>query len=118
MKQCTKCKIDKTLADFYSKGGARNTELSSHCKSCQNHATKVRQQHLKAEALKYKGNKCQHCGVEGHPAIFDFHHIDPSEKDFAIARRKSKNITDEIKKELDKCILLCSNCHRIEHATY
>ena len=40
----------------------------------------------------------------------DFHHIDPTEKDFAISTFKNKKI-DKLKEELDKCILVCSNCH-------
>ena len=46
-------------------------------------------------------------------SALEFHHLDPKEKDFSI----STNIKslDLIKKELDKCILLCANCHREEH---
>ena len=72
----------------------------------------------KSEAILYKGGYCSVCGVSynNHNAvIFDFHHINPSSKDGALAtffRGKNKELT---KKELDKCILVCSNCHRVIH---
>ena len=40
-----------------------------------------------------------------------FHHIDPNKKDFALSRTKTVIFDDKTKKELDKCILLCANCH-------
>lgn len=55
----------------------------------------------KVEAILYKGGKCAACGIEyngENGAIFDFHHINPEEK------------------ELDKEICLCSNCHRLIHS--
>lgn len=41
----------------------------------------------------------------------DFHHLNPDEKDFDISRSKTSKLTDHIKRELDKCILVCKNCH-------
>ena len=46
----------------------------------------------------------------------DFHHINPEEKDFMLSDRNLILDWNEIKKELDKCILVCSNCHREIHA--
>jgi hypothetical protein len=40
----------------------------------------------------------------------DFHHLDPYKKDFSIGRNWSKSL-DALKAELDKCILVCRNCH-------
>ena len=42
----------------------------------------------------------------------EFHHINPKDKEFQISHYKSYVFNDDIKKELDKCQLLCSNCHR------
>lgn len=70
---------------------------------------------LKQKYLDYKGNFCLHCKGHFHPASYDFHHIDPAQKDFAISA--SIGIPWRIiKSELDKCILLCANCHRKHHA--
>lgn len=65
-------------------------------------------------AISYLGGCCSKCKQEFHPAVYEFHHTKPEEKD----RDPSKMMTlsqERLKTELDKCILLCANCHRIEH---
>ena len=80
---------------------------------------KLDRQKNKVEAIKYKKCKCEHCGIEYNgvnACIFDFHHIDPSLKDTEVSiMLYSPYFSERIKEELDKCIMLCSNCHRIEH---
>jgi len=68
-----------------------------------------RQQKMKSQALIYKGNCCVICGYNRSRYSLTFHHIDPEKKDFGIStgiRSWSK-----LQKELDKCVLLCANCH-------
>lgn len=67
---------------------------------------------LRFKAYKYKGGKCQKCGYQGLPACFDFHHTNPKEKQFSISHHPHTRSWDRVKKELDKCDLLCANCHR------
>jgi len=64
--------------------------------------------------IEYKGGKCEHCGYDKCPAAFDFHHLDPSKKDFNLSTLRNYKL-ENIKSELDKCLLLCSNCHRELH---
>lgn len=71
---------------------------------------------VKQWALDYKGNKCKYCNYDKCIEALEFHHIDPNEKDFSISDRDIKLDWEEIKKELDKCVLVCSNCHREIHA--
>lgn len=66
-------------------------------------------------AIAYKGGKCEHCGYCKCDKALEFHHRDPSEKDFGISYKGETRSFDRIKVELDKCILLCANCHREEH---
>ena len=62
-----------------------------------------------------KDIKCERCG-EDHPSCMDFHHKDPSEKEVIISKAVHKGWGwEKIKKEIDKCEVLCSNCHRKEH---
>ena len=71
---------------------------------------------LKIEAVAYKGGKCDRCGYDKCPAALVFHHPDPTQKDFGIAEKgRSYRNLEVIKEELDKCILLCSNCHLEVH---
>lgn len=69
---------------------------------------------IKEKAVDYKGGKCIICGYNRCIKALDFHHLDPTEKDFNISRNCNK-AWDKVKLELDKCILVCSNCHREIH---
>lgn len=66
----------------------------------------------------YKGLKrdlkCAKCG-ENHPACLDFHHLDPEKKELTIASDMRRYSKETLLAEIDKCIILCSNCHRKEH---
>ena len=75
---------------------------------------KDRRQKLKLLGAIYLGGKCQKCGYDKSLSAFDFHHKNPDNKEFTIA--SCCNIAwKKMKQELDKCILLCSNCHRELH---
>lgn len=71
----------------------------------------------KQRAIEYLGDICNSCGCMYHPSQYEFHHLDPSikEKDPASACQMS---WENFKKELDKCELLCANCHRLKHYEY
>lgn len=78
-----------------------------------NQEASARRLALKEQAIAHLGGKCQKCGYDACPAAFDFHHLDDREKDFDIS---SKQSWATLLPELDKCILLCANCHREAHA--
>jgi len=63
----------------------------------------------KIELVDYKGGCCEKCGYNKSFEALQFHHINPSEKDFTISG-KSYSV-ERLKKEVDKCILVCANCH-------
>lgn len=69
---------------------------------------------LKERAVAYLGGACRVCGYARCSSAFDFHHVDDRTKDFNISDRRSW--TEALQRELDKCVLLCSNCHRETHA--
>lgn len=68
----------------------------------------------KLKAIEYLGGICFDCKQEFHQCCFDFHHINPKIKDSTITRIMHKSF-DNIKIELDKCVLLCAHCHRLRH---
>jgi hypothetical protein len=70
---------------------------------------------IKLLSLEYKGNKCCICGYDKCIRALEFHHLDPSEKESGIGNG-SYNKFDKVKLELDKCILVCSNCHAEIHS--
>ena len=69
------------------------------------------------EIFKYKGGECAHCKLRepDHLEIYDYHHIDPSTKLYSVSNMMNGPM-DRLIAEVDKCLLLCSNCHRKEHA--
>jgi DNA replicative helicase MCM subunit Mcm2 (Cdc46/Mcm family) len=71
---------------------------------------------LRERAVQYKGGKCIHCGYFRCQAALDFHHIDPTQKEFGISMDGITRSWERVQKELDKCVLVCSNCHREIHA--
>lgn len=67
----------------------------------------------KIELVKYKGGECERCGYKKCIDALEFHHKDPNEKDFTISGKSWS--FERLKKESDKCILVCSNCHKEIH---
>lgn len=112
-KICTQCGKELPLTEYYSRG---NVRLRSECKECHKKYVKAMYQKRKntvGEIKSFVG--CAKCG-EKRPYTLDFHHKDPAIKDGIIARMTSnKNKIEDIQKEIDKCVVLCSNCHREFH---
>jgi len=67
-------------------------------------------------AIEYKGNKCQICGYDRCAEAMEFHHLDSSEKDFGVSHKGYTRGWLKVKEEIDKCVMLCANCHREVHA--
>lgn len=76
---------------------------------------KRRRRHLKLLAVLYLGGKCQECGYNKCFQALDFHHIDPTTKEFTVAAITNRSWSN-LKAEISKCRLLCANCHREHHA--
>lgn len=114
MKICNSCKKEKPESDFRLRSDRPNT-LTSKCKDCSVKYVTERRKQAKKEFIKYKGGCCQLCGYNKCDGALEFHHKDPSKKDFQINRGASL-IFEKVKDELDKCALLCANCHREVHA--
>jgi len=137
-KYCYRCKEEKPIESF-SKDKTKKDGRSSDCKTCQveyrlqwrkdnpekfkkQRQKQMRQMRLnvKIRAMEYKGGKCEDCGIEcsaDNRRIFEFHHTDPSKKEYNIGRSFGKKWTN-IKIELDKCVLLCRTCHMKRHTDY
>lgn len=77
-------------------------------------AVNKRRKKLKDMSIEYKGGCCNSCGYNKCTSALEFHHTDPEKKDFALSNGKTIS-WEKMKNELDKCVMLCSNCHREEH---
>ena len=112
-KHCKRCDTIKESSEFYRR--RRGTDLSPYCKVCTKEQTIERQRKLKKKAIDYLGGKCQKCGYDKCQAALEFHHRNPAAKEFSLAQMKSTSFGEKVKSELDKCVLLCANCHRETH---
>ena len=79
-------------------------------------AVHKRRKKIRQMAIEYKGGKCQKCGYDFCLEALEFHHRDMGEKDFSISSKGYTRSWDCVKRELNKCVLLCANCHREIHA--
>ncbi len=78
-------------------------------------AVKKRRKKLREMARDYKGGKCQLCGYKKCSRALSFHHLDPKKKDFGVSSRGLTRSWIKLQEEIDKCILLCANCHMEVH---
>lgn len=100
----TQCICNQCGREYqYSRRAGHTHKLCNSCLQLR------RRQRIKERAVEYKGGKCV-CGYDRCTAAMHFHHIDPKQKEFDISG--SANLSwDRIRQELDKCIMLCANCH-------
>jgi hypothetical protein len=89
-------------------------KMRTTCYSCHGKIQEQKRVQQRIDAINYKGGKCEHCGYDKYHGALEFHHKDPKIKDpksFRPGLAKARFLA-----EVDKCLLLCANCHREEHA--
>jgi hypothetical protein len=69
---------------------------------------------IKKHLIERAGGKCVKCGYDKCQAALQFHHLDPNQKDFTISHDFSHDVK-KLYSEVDKCILVCANCHAEIH---
>lgn len=88
--------------------------LLTRIEKLENDKAKNRLREVKEKAVEYMGGVCFDCKQSYPNFVYDFHHLDRSQKDMNPSKAFRENF-EQTKKELDKCVMLCSNCHRIRH---
>jgi len=79
-------------------------------------AVAKRRKKVRSQAVETKGGKCQICGYSKCMNALEFHHTDPTKKDFSVSVDGSTRSWARVKAEIGKCLLVCANCHREIHA--
>lgn len=125
-KKCAEVKPCRWMTTFTQTG---NPEYRALCDECWNErgreratASRVRltsqkidrARKRKQECISYLGGECQACGYSNCSKALTFHHIDPDTKSFNISEKVDAP-WEVVREELDKCVLLCFNCHMEEH---
>lgn len=115
MKKCIVCNLELTgkQTKFCSNKCKHKTQNNKH----QNYiAQQKRGRDRKLELIKMFGSKCIVCGYNKNYSALCFHHQEPDKKDFQLDLRKLSNSKwEKILEEVNKCILLCHNCHSELH---
>lgn len=114
VKICSACNRELPITDFYSNGyqPSGKKKYKSKCKNCQSIQDDSRKE---AIILQVVGEySCKICGYNKCKQALEFHHIDPTKKEYRIANLITHK-EDTIIKELEKCVLVCANCHREIH---
>lgn len=107
----------KADPDLWSKKKQKRQEWYERNRIIQTEKQKQKKRQRKSDCINYLGGVCFNCKSSFHPSVYEFHHRNPKEKD----RDPSKLMLlkwETIIKELDKCDLLCANCHRLVHHTW
>lgn len=119
--------INSMFSNRWSKLEKEIKKCSLLCRNChqEKHSKEyigTRCRELKNKFLEIKGvDRCEKCGFKGeNTSSLDFHHKNKEEKDFSIgnAYRFITDYGEKIIKEIEKCVVLCSNCHAIEHFNF
>ncbi len=88
---------------------------SQHRSICNVCRTSNSRKNKKIKAVEYMGGKCIVCNYDKCIAALSFHHIEPHEKEFGFSSNMTKPF-EILRIELNKCIIVCSNCHSEIHA--
>ena len=100
--------MPKAETEFYRGNGK--------CKRCILDREKKHYRERVLWAIGLLGGECEHCHLkDAPPEVYDFHHTTPSEKEYSLVKIMRYKL-HKLQAELDKVILLCANCHRMEHA--
>jgi len=113
MKVCSACKIEKEDHEFY-KHSKTSFGLSSQCKKCDSNGRRLKSLEKKKKLVDLMGGSCKICGYNKCLQALEFHHFDEN-KDHSISDLMKRSFKFSLK-EITKCVLLCSNCHRELHS--
>lgn len=127
-------KIFKVHPDKFCSCGAKIGYRNKTCKHCLNKNkigtgkygvisennsdyNDARRRKIRTTLLERAGNKCSICGYDKYFGALEFHHLDETKKEFNLSHIGLNKSSKRIEEEFDKCVLLCSNCHREVHAS-
>jgi len=79
-------------------------------------AVQKRRKKVREMAVEFLGGRCIRCGYDRCTEALEIHHLESSDKDFGISDKGYTRSWNRVREELQKCELLCSNCHREVHA--
>ena len=128
VKTCRVCKILKSISEYYPNKQCKFGVVGT-CKLCdqarinkwysdnrnkRQEAANTRNRSKKQQAVDHFGNKCLDCKKTYPNCVYQFHHLDPTQKDVNPSYAMANGL-ESMWKELEKCVMLCANCHIVRH---
>ena len=113
-RKCIVCEKIQNIHSFQVDKRGRNG-VKRYCKNCKNSKDREYRFHCKQDFVKLLGGKCSHCNFDAYQSSLQFHHVHPKQKLFDISTKIKPSELKLVTAELDKCALLCANCHRAYH---
>jgi hypothetical protein len=115
-RKCSRCQKRKPLnkKNFIPVKRKFGPQFSTYCRPCESEKGTEWRRKRKIQCVKYKGGRCEICGYDKSINALHFHHKDPKKKELTIGTHCGRN-WQIVRKELDKCSLLCANCHAEKH---
>lgn len=116
----------KKICEICEKEFYTNSSTRIYCYECSGDSTRtnyesrkhqktILRRSMKLQAIRLLGSKCSICGYNRCVDALEFHHKDPKSKEFRLGAGNTMS-WKEYKRELSKCILVCSNCHKEIHS--
>lgn len=106
---------DSTLVRLCPRHGETKFVLEGRgyyrCTRCRVESVVKHRRKVKAILIAEAGGACAICGYARSNRALEFHHVEPSSKEFALAARGITISLADARLEAQKCVLLCSNCH-------
>lgn len=126
--ETARAKTKRTIREALAAAGEETSEIEAHCPKhgwarfvprpdgyrcgrCRSAAVSERRRAIKAVLVEDAGGACSRCGYDRCLAALQFHHVDPSDKEFHLAENGAARSLDRARAEARKCVLLCANCH-------
>ncbi len=107
---------NKIMTKLGCSKGTISYHIGFNVRQKQNQRQSIKRKDFGDELKLSHSGKCLVCGYDKCLEALDFHHIDPAQKDFAVLTHHKRRNKQTIIRESNKCMLLCSNCHRELHA--
>jgi len=111
-KVCPRCGEEKEIENFGTRG--KTKVWRAYCRECLNKIQRHRNKERKRKIIDLLGGECVKCGYKKNLSALEFHHLNPKEKEYEWNKAKLLS-WNKLIKEIKKCILVCSNCHREIH---
>jgi len=115
--RCVQCESIQSVECFHQEKG-RKAGRKRQCKNCTNTKKRKERMHAKSQYVADLGGKCQNCFYDLYLTPMQFHHVFSPTKEHTLSRiMRHESRKRDVMMELDKCCLLCSNCHDAYHAS-